>query len=331
MTATLSRPSIAGPTATDQLSPSPLESWDRVGDQLGVRLLVKRDDLLPFPLPGNKVRKLTRELSARAARPGDVVITTGDVNSNHCRTTAVMGARLGLDVDLVLHSRADTSPDGLSVRMARDLGAEVHLVGLGEVRDRIEALSRSRTESGRTVHVIPGGCHTRPGVEAYADGAAELLDQLGSAPDVMVLASGTGATQAGLVAGLARAGCRTRVVGISVARPADRGGAAVREALSWVGADAPVEFLDDFIDGGYGSATAYTRETVRQAWRLGLPLDPTYTGKAFRGLTELTRSGSIPPRATVVFWHTGGLMNQLTDLSRGGDTPVPVVSRPASD
>ncbi len=318
MTATLNQPGNAGPVTTDRLLPSPVESWERIGDQLGVRLLVKRDDLLPFPLPGNKVRKLTRELSTRAVRPGDVVVTTGDVDSNHCRTTALMGARLGLDVDLVLHSRSDAPSEALSIRMAQALGAQVHLVRLTEVRDRIEALRRLRTRSGRTVHVIPGGCHTRSGVEAYAEAAAELLGQLGSAPDVVVLASGTGATQAGLVAGLARAGCRTRVVGISVARPADRGGAAVREALSWLDAEVPVEFLDDFVDGGYGMAQAGTRETVRQAWRLGLPLDPTYTGKAFRGLTELTRSGSIPPQATVVFWHTGGLMNQLTDLSRGG-------------
>ncbi|TDC40833.1 pyridoxal-phosphate dependent enzyme [Micromonospora sp. KC213] len=303
-------------TAVSSLPPSPLEPWDRIGRRLGVRLLVKRDDLLPFPLAGNKVRKLVRELSARRVRAGDVLITTGGVDSNHCRTAALLGARLGLDVELVLHTRAGIEvSETLPVRLARALGAAVHLVDPTDVGARIDERRTVRATAGNTVHVIPGGCHTRAGVAAYADAAAELLDQLGSAPDVLVLASGTGATQAGLVAGLHRAGCRTRVVGISVARPACRGGAAVREALSWVdgGAEIPVEFLDEFIDGGYGVASDATRDTVRLAWRLGLPLDPTYTGKAFRGLTELADSGAFPPHATVVFWHTGGLMNQLVE------------------
>jgi D-cysteine desulfhydrase len=313
MTALLNQPAGPGATGGAEFPPSPLESWDPIGHRLGIRLLVKRDDLLPFPLAGNKVRKLTRELSARGVRAGDVVITNGGIDSNHCRTAALLGARMGVDVNLVLHTADTTARDPLSVRLAHALGAGVHVVPPTEIPDRVDTLHKLHVDAGRAVHVIPGGCHTKAGVEAYADAAAELLDQLGSPPDAVVLASGTGATQAGLVAGLARAGCRTRVVGISVARPAHRGAAAVREALSWFDGDAEaaIEFLDDFVDGGYGVASEATRDTVRRAWRLGLPLDPTYTGKAFRGLTQLALAGAIPQGATVVFWHTGGLMNQL--------------------
>ncbi|MGV9369225.1 MULTISPECIES: 1-aminocyclopropane-1-carboxylate deaminase/D-cysteine desulfhydrase [Micromonospora] len=316
MTAFPSRPGVPRTTLTTRFPPSPLESWDQIGHRLGVRLLVKRDDLLPFPLAGNKVRKLTRELATRAVTTGDVLITSGGVDSNHCRTAALLGARLGIHVDLVLHSRAgNAAQDRLSVRVARALGAAVHVVSAAEMPDCIDALHKLRIDSGKTVHVVPGGCHTKAGVEAYADAAGELLDQIGTAPDAVVLASGTGATQAGLVAGLARAGCRTRVIGISVARPADKGCAAVREALAWSSDDTqtPIEFLDSFVDGGYGCASDATRDAVRRAWRLGLPLDSTYTGKAFRGLTELTLTEAIPSGATVVFWHTGGLMNQLVE------------------
>ncbi|TCB95934.1 pyridoxal-phosphate dependent enzyme [Micromonospora zingiberis] len=315
MTALLIKAPVEAPRPAD-LPPSPLEHWDLIGRRLGMRLLVKRDDLLPFPLSGNKVRKLGRELAARAVRPGDAVITNGGVDSNHCRTAALMGARLSLDVDLVLHTRANAvAKEQLSVRLASATGAQVHLVAPEEVGQRIDELTAVRAAAGQTVHVIPGGCHTKSGVEAYADAAAEMLGQLGTAPDAVVLASGTGATQAGLVAGLARAGCHSRVIGISVARTAARGGAAVQEALSWLDGDAetPIEFLDDFVDGGYAHASEATRETVRHAWRLGLPLDPTYTGKAFRGLTELARTGALRPNATVVFWHTGGLMNHLVE------------------
>lgn len=291
---------------------SPLEDWTDLGRDLGLRLLVKRDDLLPFPLPGNKYRKLLAEWRARRWCRGDVLVSTGGVDSNHCRTLAWFGARLGCEVHLVLHGDATkVDPNSIAVRMLGDLGATCEIVPSAEVADRLktfEDLARERTDR---VWVVPGGAHTAAGVSAFHRAARDLLS--GCEVDVVVVASGTGATQAGIILGAHDVG-RVDVQGISVARSAARGAEAVRECLGWFDAeDLPVNFDDRFVDGGYARCTEATRSAVTMGWRHGLPLDTTYTGKAFNGLRHLLAAGEIPQRSRVLFWHTGGLGNYLAE------------------
>ncbi|MET9519741.1 1-aminocyclopropane-1-carboxylate deaminase [Streptomyces sp. NPDC002994] len=73
--------------------PSPLwQAEDERFTRRGVRLLLKRDDLIHPDLPGNKWRKL--ELNLRAAA-GRAVLTFGGAYSNHLRATAAAGRLLG--------------------------------------------------------------------------------------------------------------------------------------------------------------------------------------------------------------------------------------------
>jgi L-cysteate sulfo-lyase len=65
-------------------------------------LWVKRDDLTGLGGGGNKVRKLQYTVAAALARGASTLVTTGGPQSNHARLTAAAGARLGLDVVLVL-------------------------------------------------------------------------------------------------------------------------------------------------------------------------------------------------------------------------------------
>lgn len=291
------------PETTEPLEPL-VERHDRLSGALGCEFLVVRDDLLPFPLAGNKVRKLTRELETAAG--DEVLVSNGGINSNHCRTLAMLGARAGQRVHLVLHSEGGGEEVGLQVLDL--LGASYEVVSadrIGPTLDRVEHAYRSK---GVPVRRISGGCHTPAGALAYRDAGRRVVELY--RPDVIVLASGTGATQGGLVA--ATHGSPTRVFGVSVARGRERGIAAVAEAASWAGAaDALVDFVEDFRDGGYGQFGDATTSAVRTGWRFGLPLDPTYTGKAFAAvLDDEFRREHLAGRR-VVFWHTGGLMNLI--------------------
>lgn len=292
---------------------SPVETFDGLSAELGVDLVVQRDDLLPFPLAGNKVRKLHAEAREAGWARGDVLISNGGVDSNHCRTLALMAAKLGAHAHLVLHGEAGSREAGV-LRLLTSMGATFDVVSSDEIADTI-ALRRTEYElSSDTVHVIAGGAHTRAGVQSYIDAGKVGLDAVG--PDHVVVASGTGATHAGLHIAARRHAERVVVTGISIARQAERGRAAVMEAVGWVDPDAieSVRFDARFVDGGYARASATTRRVVDWAWRQGLPLDSTYTGKAMRGLVELVREGTIRPGERVLFWHTGGLMNHLATL-----------------
>lgn len=298
--------------------PSPVEELARLRAALGtsMRLLVKRDDAIGFAFGGNKVRKL-RFVAARARASGaDTLITTGGLQSNHARVTAATAARLGMKCILIVNGLPPERPTANAL-LDRLLGAEIRYV---ESRDRrASAMDRAAGEvrhAGGIPFVIPLGASTPLGAAAFVDAVAELSTQI-DPPDVIVHATSSGGTQAGLVAGCSLAGWNTRVIGIS----ADESAAAlepeirrlidgVADALG-VASDrmrsAAVEVDDSFVGDGYGLPTAESREAIELTARTeALFLDPTYTAKAMAGLLDRIRRRSFDPDATVVFWHTGG-------------------------
>jgi D-cysteine desulfhydrase len=137
-----------------------------------------------------------------------------------------------------------------------------------------------------------------------------------SVVDHIFLASGTGSTQAGILAGCREVGwLQTRVHGISVAREKERGTEAILESLEFLemdqeGLHTDIDFSDDFLFGGYGKYTQDLQEFVlRVAKETGVLLDTTYTGKAFYGMLETIKNQRLTGK--ILFWHTGGIFNLM--------------------
>lgn len=282
-------------------SSSYLQEWPLLGLELGIRLSIQRDDLLPFPLAGNKWVKILG-LSDTLPHPR-VYISNGGINSNHCRTVAFWAAQNGHKAHMVLHGNnaVVTHPLNLLSR----LGCRFDVVPAEKIAARIERISSEYIAAGFHPAVIAGGGHSPEGVTAYRNYAECVIRE--NKPDFIVHASGTGGTQAGLIAACNSSGSKTRVIGISVARRVEPGIEAVREALSWLGMEQhDVDFRDSYTDGGYGVHGEATMAATAYAWRHGLPLDNVYTGKAFAGMLDLIRRGDIPHGSNVLFWHTGG-------------------------
>jgi 1-aminocyclopropane-1-carboxylate deaminase/D-cysteine desulfhydrase-like pyridoxal-dependent ACC family enzyme len=301
---------------------SPVARLERLEAALGAgapRIFIKRDDLLPFALGGNKVRKL-QMLAADATRAGaTALITCGAVQSNHARVTAAAGAVLGLSVILVLSGERPDPPAG---NYLRDMlfGAEIRVVPRREDRDPAMAeAAEDVRRAGGVPFVIPMGGSTPLGVMGVARAVAELsADRL--KPDVIVCASSSGGTQAGLMAGCTLFGLPSRVLGISADLPADELKAVVSGLLdrtavslgspagSLAGAHG-VEVDDGQVGAGYGAPTDAADEAVRLlARREGILLDSVYTSKAMAGLIAHVRAGQFSSGQTVLFWHTGGLV-----------------------
>ena len=88
--------------------PTPIEALPRLSRLFGgPQLYIKRDDLTGLGLGCNKTRKLEYLLSDALAKGAKTLVTTGAVQSNHCRQVASAAARLGLGCLLAL---AGTEP-----------------------------------------------------------------------------------------------------------------------------------------------------------------------------------------------------------------------------
>jgi 1-aminocyclopropane-1-carboxylate deaminase/D-cysteine desulfhydrase-like pyridoxal-dependent ACC family enzyme len=171
-------------------------------------------------------------------------------------------------------------------------------------------------KKGDAPYLVPYGGSSPTGAAAYTLALEELLKQ-GYHPDWILLASSSGGTQAGLMAGQRRFGFRGKIMGISIDEPrealSDRVTELATETGDLVGGDpfhiASGEVLvnDDYLGGGYGVVGDAEREAIHLfASMEGMLLDPVYTGRAAAGLIDLIRKKRFNPEETVLFWHTGG-------------------------
>ncbi|MGJ9422837.1 pyridoxal-phosphate dependent enzyme [Aeromicrobium sp. CF3.5] len=288
--------------------PTPVEPAPRLAAAIGLApgaLWIKRDDLVGLGGGGNKVRKLERLCADALAAGATTLVTTGAAQSNHARLTAAAGARLGLDVELVLAGTAD-SPVAGNLVLDHLFGARLHWAG-PVPHEGLEAVAAERVsalaDEGVIAARIPYGGTNASAATAYADAGREAAAQVANTRH-HVVAVGSGGTMAGLVAGLGA----DLVLGVdtgAVADPHERVSALVRE----LGSDpAGLRLRTDQVGSGYSDVTPSVRNALRTAaTQDGLVLDPIYTGRAMAGLVAAIADGDIHPDETVMFWHTGGL------------------------
>ncbi len=298
--------------------PTPVEAMPRLTAALGgPRLWVKRDDQTGLAFGGNKTRKLEYVLAEAQANGAKTLVTIGSVQSNHCRQTAALAARYGLECILVLSDDGGLSLEELGGnRFLDDLfGAEIVRTTHDE-RDAVlqQTFNQAWTE-GRRPYLIPMGASMPIGAVAYAMAFAEFLVQ-DTPVDWIVFPSSSAGTQAGLVVGARKAGWPGKVLGISVDHPAEtlRGMVASLATQTADRMDLKYGFLpddilvnDEYLGAGYAKMDEPEIEAIRLFARTeGLVLDPVYTGRAAAGLIGLIRQGYFNPHERILFWHTGG-------------------------
>ncbi|MEH0546782.1 pyridoxal-phosphate dependent enzyme [Streptomyces sp. B21-105] len=282
--------------------PSPLqEVTDDRFARHGVRLLLKRDDLIHPELIGNKWRKLAPNLERAAGR---TLLTFGGAYSNHLRATAAAGRLLGLPtVGVVRGDELAGRPLNPSLARCAADGMRLRFVDRATYRRKAEPGTLGavlRAAGAEDAYVVPEGGSNAAAVR----GCRALGEELRGRADVVALACGTGGTLAGLAAGLAPGG---RALGIPVLKGGFLGEeirALQQEAFGVRRGDWSLD--ERFHFGGYARVTpeldAFAADFER---RHGLPVERLYVAKSLYALVVLAEEGAFAPGTRLAAVVTG--------------------------
>ena len=294
--------------------------------ELDNQLYIKREDLLPFSFGGNKARKAQYFFKEIDKNNNDCVVTYGSSSSNHCRVIANLSKSRNMDCFII--SPEEASEDTYNKKMMEIFNAKITTVPVEEVHDAIESKLQHLKNEGKNPYFIPGGGHGNLGTQAYVDCYKEIKEYEeynNMFFDYIFLASGTGTTQAGLICGQYMNKDNRKIVGISIARKNPRGRDVVLQSIYDYLEENGIEYIKDDIEKitifddlytgeGYAKKNQQVQRVIKNVLSdYGIPLDSTYTGKAFHGMKDYMKHNNIKDK-NILFIHTGGTPLFFNDL-----------------
>lgn len=307
--------------------PTPITKMERLSRQLGCNLYLKHDELTGAEYSGNKIRKLEYSLYQALEQGCDTLITTGGIQSNHCRATVAAGVRLGLKSVVLLRVRneGELKIEG-NYFLDKVMGADVRFCTGEEYANRRNEIMQSIAEElaakGHKAYIIPEGASNGIGTFGYYNCMNEITKQekeLGITFDTIAFATGSGGTAAGLNLYNIMHKLGKRVVAYCVCDTApyfsQRIAGIANECIS-IMQDAgdltikaqDIEVHDGFVGIGYALSRPEELDFIAAtAQAEGNIFDPVYTGKAMYGLTSEIKQGLYKKSKNILFIHTGGL------------------------
>lgn len=285
---------------------------------------IKRDDLLPFSFGGNKVRFARKFIEDMKDKQCDSMIIYGNYHSNLCRILSAACRQMEIPCYMV-HNIEDICEEQISCneQLIKMMGVTEIPCKKNDIRNAVEKAFGDLREQGYHPYYIYGNSKGEGNewvpMEAYREAYQEIRNyekKTGTEFDYIFLASSTNATQSGLLAGSLIENDQKTIVGISVSRRQARGEEVIKHNLqkyaekfhrdfpdNW---EERIVFTDAYLEGGYGSFSEDIQKTILEECREnGIPLDMTYTGKAFWGMKNWIREHKITGK-NILFWHTGG-------------------------
>ena len=331
--------------------PTPLERLDNISKDLGVNFYLKRDDLTPLAVGGNKLRKLEYFIKDAKDRGATLLLTVGGAQTNHGRLTLAVARKFGLKGAIVA---VDEYPGELSANLLIDgmMGCDVWLKKPEDGKTEDEILDKAVAEiinnyeaQGEKVYYIPMGGSNTLGALGYYEAAIEIDKQskeMGISNPLVIDTVGSMGTYMGLFAGIKNEALDLRLLGIGIlsydeeaTKKGDhaRSTEAIKEyAVNYFNKFCEVYGLEklkgtcsiedfnmtsEYDRGAYNNPVKEVREAMYyMAEKEGIILDPCYTGKCFAGILEMIKTGKIRQGENIIFIHTGGMPGINTPFHR---------------
>lgn len=269
-----------------------------LSNDFGVRLSIKREDLIHPRISGNKYWKLLYNfnfyIESQPLNPE--IITFGGAFSNHIAAVAALGKISGLPTLGIIRGEelAENRTKNPTLNQAEQDGMRFLFVSRTDYKDK-ERLSKQMKEQFPDALIIPEGGTN----ELAVKGIKWMLNEQTKDFDYLCTASGTGGTVSGLTC---FAEPYQKIIGFKVVNDD-----SLEEATKKLSGNRKIEWeRADF--GGYGKIND---ELIRfiNGFReqYGIPLDPVYTGKMMFRLWQKLENGEFSEGSRILCFHTGGL------------------------
>lgn len=302
--------------------PTPIQKLEKLSDETGCNIYIKRDDLRGMAFGGNKIRKLEYILADAKSKGRDCIITAGGSTSNQTVAAAVCGKFAGFDCHIVIPQTA--------AQITRELlsyaDAKVHIANSAkDLPKAMKILEKELKSQGHIPYIIPIGASCPLGVVAYAEAVKEIADQREKASlniDRIICTGASGNTYSGVLLGQKLYTPKTKTAVVSARRRFAHKETLIKNALRGaeiLGAEINIseEDVNIYFCGGKGIDFPSPKGKKAISFLLqnrGIFLDPTYTGKGFAGFMEMCQNGEFKKGENILFIHTGGTVSLFNGL-----------------
>jgi 1-aminocyclopropane-1-carboxylate deaminase len=288
----------------DLVRKSSVESTFLEVNTAGLKLFVKRDDLIHPLISGNKIRKLKFNLKEALRNECKAIITFGGAYSNHLIASAAAAKELGIPVIGKVRGEELTIDSNSILQHCHSLGMDLEFLMRSE-------FSTQKHQSGLVEHdgssywFIPEGGANAEGIE----GCTEIVTELDQDYDYYVVAQGTTTTSLGLLKSIPE---NAKLIVVPVLKGFD-----VRKEMRHLLQDdvlfnslsSKLIIWDTYHHGGYAKTSPELLSFI-DAFHLqnNFQIEPVYTGKVFYALNDvLKKDKELFDGKNMLVVHTGGV------------------------
>jgi len=281
-------------------------NFDRIEAQ-GIRLNMARADQIHDLASGNKIYKLRPIIEFAKANNFKQILSFGGAYSNHIHALALLAQQHNIESVAIIRGEAKYA-ENPTLSDAQDAGMTLEFVSREEYKQRANQDYLTQLQKRFPLAlIIPEGGSSQLAIKGCAQMAKDINQGSSNSfeSNTLAIASGTGATAAGLVCGLAD---NQRLIAYSVLKD---------ESLK--------SRIDDFISvensthhdhyeiqnadfGGYAKFDKPLLDFIL-SWldQTGILLDPIYTSKLCRRVIQQIEAGEFLKGQSITLIHSGGL------------------------
>jgi len=274
---------------------------DKLFDEQGLKVFIKRDDLIHPIISGNKWRKLKYLLKQAQAENKTRLVTFGGAYSNHLLATAAAAAKFGFKaIGIVRGEQVEND----TLFLCRLHGMDLIFTDRESYRDKPVLFNKYFAADNEAFFINEGGASPEA-----VKGCSELVDELTEAYDHIFCAAGTGTMSAGIINGIYSHQLSTAFHAV----PVLKNGCFVAEEINkFLTAPVNYQLHTGYHFGGYGKVNddliAFVKKFIAAT---GILIEPIYTGKMLYAIYDLAAKNYFKPGSSILAIHSGGIWGLL--------------------